>query len=585
MTNSKSSFFSPTRWMNLPHPPRGKLVVVLGAIVFFVLAVVVPISLKIRPSHPHSNESLGLLEDASPVEVALSDGEDTDANFTLRPSPGPPGTISPSTYTHSILPLLDDDDDDDDSISDYQDDAFEFLRPLQVDTSSPQRSGSPSPAPPNASSFEPSAVNTSTPSSIPLIFTSSPSTSTSSAGSLDMLPSQLPSSSSQQPSLSPSDAVTFVPGLLTHLEHGLLLSEGLTAQIIAESGQPVKYWNGTTSKLQFHGMPDFGATFEDLRDDNPNGWVYLSNSEMEEVGSGSVGSIIFDSEGHVIRYERLLSNTTMNCGGGITPFNTWISCEETKGGRNYQVDPMNQLVAAPITLGKEGGHWESFAFDVRNKSSPRFFVTEDAEKGALQRFTPHNATWDPPEQAWKMLHGDGLVEYLLLEPNSGQTSGTFSWGSNRAAARNNAFNYYPQSEGIDVHEGRLFFVCKKVKHLFELDLDAGTYTRQSTTTGLFDGGPDQLHRILEDGFDDFLFFTEEGGKDAGIHGRDATGLFFTVLESPIYNDETTGLAFSPCFKHMYVAYQQNGLLFDVTRQDGLPFYARSLNVKYHAMDR
>jgi hypothetical protein len=55
-----------------------------------------------------------------------------------------------------------------------------------------------------------------------------------------------------------------------------------------------------------------------------------------------------------------------------------------------------------------------------------------------------------------------------------------------------------------------YFVCKKVKQLFELDLDAGTYTRQSTTSGLFDGGPDQLQRILLGGKQDYLFFTEEG---------------------------------------------------------------------------
>ena len=58
-------------------------------------------------------------------------------------------------------------------------------------------------------------------------------------------------------------------------------------------------------------------------------------------------------------------------------------------------------------------------------------------------------------------------------------------------------------------------------------------------------------------------------------------MFFTVLEGPDYADETTGLAFSPDLRRMYVAYQDNGLLFEVTRRDGLPFNARSLDVKYH----
>lgn len=200
----------------------------------------------------------------------------------------------------------------------------------------------------------------------------------------------------------------------------------------------------------------------------------------------------------------------------------------------------------------------------------------------FQRFTPHNVTWDSPDEAWNMLHGSGTVEYLMMEPNSGRTAGTFWWGSNRANARNNAARFYPNSEGIDVHNSKLYFVCKKIKRLFELDLLGGTFTNHSTTAGLFDGGPDQLKRILNDGGDDLLFFTEEGGKDAGIHGRDATGLFFTLLESPTYIDESTGLAFSPDARHLYVAWQKNGLLFDITRLDGLPFHAKSLNVKYHA---
>jgi len=135
-----------------------------------------------------------------------------------------------------------------------------------------------------------------------------------------------------------------------------------------------------------------------------------------------------------------------------------------------------------------------------------------------------------------MLHGSGTIEYLVLEQNAAKTGGTYTWVTDLDAARNNAAKFYPDSEGIDVYESRLYFVCKKIKQLFELDLDAGTYTNQSTTSGLFDGGPDQLQRILHNGVDDVLFFTEEGGKDAGIHGRDATGMFFTVLESPYYID-------------------------------------------------
>ena len=46
--------------------------------------------------------------------------------------------------------------------------------------------------------------------------------------------------------------------------------------------------------------------------------------------------------------------------------------------------------------------------------------------------------------------------------------------------------------------------------------------------------------------------------------------------------ETTGLAFSPDRKHMYVAAQSPGIIYDVTRLDGLRFDAAALDIKYHA---
>ena len=73
----------------------------------------------------------------------------------------------------------------------------------------------------------------------------------------------------------------------------------------------------------------------------------------------------------------------------------------------------------------------------------------------------------------------------------------------------------------------------------------------------------------------------EGGKDAGVHARDMNGRFYTIFESPVYTDETTGLAFSPDGKYMYIAYQDNGKLFTIWRKDGFAFHNTHLDIKYH----
>jgi hypothetical protein len=51
--------------------------------------------------------------------------------------------------------------------------------------------------------------------------------------------------------------------------------------------------------------------------------------------------------------------------------------------------------------------------------------------------------------------------------------------------------------------------------MFILDLDIGTYTNQTTKGCLFDGKPDQMQTVLGYSRGDHLYFTEEGGENAG----------------------------------------------------------------------
>jgi hypothetical protein len=371
----------------------------------------------------------------------------------------------------------------------------------------------------------------------------------------------------------------------------------LTSRIIAEKEQPVRYTTsnsefggfGGQSSMDFHLSPDAGATYADERARNEGGWIYVSNSEIREnTQSGGVGAFTFDKNGNVVDYRMVLTKTRANCGGGRTPWGAWISCEEVPNiGQNWQVDPTGvRQSSVPITLGIDGGQFESFAYDVRNLDVPHFYVTEDSTRGAMQRFTPDSPNWNDP---WNILYGTGTTQFLLLYPvafgsDGYAIRGVFSWTTNRDGAKENAERFYPNTEGIDVAEHELFFVSKRFKTMYVLNLDDLTYTNSTTRSGLFDGQPDQLQRILGDDSNDLLYFTEDGGRDPGIHCRNEVGQFFTLLESPVYNDESTGLAFSPDGMHLYFALQETGLLYDVTRTDLLPFQAKSLNVKFHAVN-
>lgn len=225
------------------------------------------------------------------------------------------------------------------------------------------------------------------------------------------------------------------------------------------------------------------------------------------------------------------------------------------------MDPYGVRALVTINMGNAGGSYEAFAFDVRDRAVPRFFLTEDYIFGALERFTPLSPNWDDP---WNILLQPGVNEWLILDPNPlNPSQGTYSWTTDLSEARRNAGLFYPETEGVDVAGSNLFFVCKGTRTIFTLDLNGNTYTSSSTSaTALFEGEPDMIRTILSDetAAETLLYFTEDNGRRAGVHARNQAGEMHTILEG-FYSPETTGLAFSPNGKFMYICFQEDGYCF------------------------
>ena len=55
----------------------------------------------------------------------------------------------------------------------------------------------------------------------------------------------------------------------------------------------------------------------------------------------------------------------------------------------------------------------------------------------------------------------------------------------------------------------------------------------------------------------------------------------TSNEYTVISALVNSLAFSPDNKHMYISYQGDGIIFDISREDGYPFGAHRLDIKYH----
>lgn len=263
-------------------------------------------------------------------------------------------------------------------------------------------------------------------------------------------------------------------GDLTVSKAGLLLSTGLDVRLIATKNTKVQYANGSgQSSVDFHEEPDGAAVFE--KEDCSGNYFYTSNAES--IAAGGVGSIEFDSNGGVVGYERVLEGKTKrNCGGGRSPYNTWLSCEENvESGFVWEVSPSGAFAGRVTQLVPEGGNYESVAYQYNASLGGHvYYITEDKSDGPLVQFTPSENLNTPDE-----MYSTGTHRFLRLSGSG--NSGSFSWVLNKADANP---RLYPDAEGIDIKDGFVYFVSKTTRMLFILNLS--TYTFQKETTA---GGP------------------------------------------------------------------------------------------------
>jgi uncharacterized protein len=357
-------------------------------------------------------------------------------------------------------------------------------------------------------------------------------------------------------------------GRLVMRDHGILFSQGLVMEIVAMSGAPVRFTSpsatSASSTINFHDNPD-GAAIVPLNATDGGGFVYVSNSEsLKNVGGGAY-ALYFDDAGRPRGYKQLLGGTSWNCNGGLTPWNTWVSCEEYPGGHCYQTDPTGKRPAAKTKLGgSTGGQFEAVAVNNDDPANPVFFLTEDKSDGAVRRWRPSSGS----TIGWDMLHGNGVLDYLEFLPNN-----QFQWTTSLDAARTSAYNFYRNVEGIVYRNRRLVFASKAQFQFFILDLDAKTWTRRSSVAGnttggggIMNGQADQLS-LHGDGV---LYVAEDGGTWPGVfvEQRSQFYAFLQMYDSKYSGEDVTGVNFSPDGRMMFVCAQRQGLLFRVRRIDG-----------------
>lgn len=335
---------------------------------------------------------------------------------------------------------------------------------------------------------------------------------------------------------------------------------------------------------------------------------------------GGTSTIVVDKAGNRVQQYTSLAGTQDNCAGGVTPWGTWLTCEETERragqGKNtkdhgyvFEVDPQSReanIGKSPVPL-KFMGRYSHEAVAVDPKRSA-IYLTEDASKpnGLYFRWVPPKGFVSGKDalrelalsaggdtagklQAMSCSREDGSRVHDLSEATAVNTRYKVEWVnvpdrsaktvSVRKQFTNDQITRARKLEGQWWGDGGVFFVSSFARvvdgsvnehdgQVWFYDPDTETITLKTifgvnpdvdADNGNFDG-PDNITVSTYGG----LILAEDGDGVSHLVGVTEDGNPYPLARNEYNDSEFCGPAFSADGKTLFVNIQSPGFTLAIT---------------------
>ncbi len=380
---------------------------------------------------------------------------------------------------------------------------------------------------------------------------------------------------------------------------GLMLPRGFHCKKISEAGRPMS--DGRLTPNAFDGMAAFpmaGNTIRlvrnhELRQRPPEGMVLSDERAYDGLASGGCTTIevTVHPDGSVDKVAEWasLAGTLVNCGGGPTPWGTWLSCEETVAakadsdgnptgweqnhGYVFEVPAGSDGVVDPVPL-RDMGRFVHEAVAV-DPQTGILYLTEDQDPSGFYRFIPN----EPGNlRAGGRLQMMGIIGRRNYDTRTRQTPGerlpvtwitindpdpdsdfippdaVFRQGLSRGGTSfarlegcctGEGFIYFNATSGGNAGSGQIWQYLPQGRGGGELVL-----VFESPSPDVLKQ-PDNLVMSPRGG----LAICEDAGGENYLRGIDGDGNLFDFLRNDINSLEWAGACFSPQGRTMFVNIQ------------------------------